>query len=372
MTVIARLLRADDPAVRYKTLVGVLGLSPDSVEVAAVREEVRASERVRRLLAERDADGRIPHGPYAKWYGAHWVLTTLADIGYSPGDESLIPLREQEYAWLLSDKHEKAIRTLQGRVRRCASQEAYAVFALLTLGLADSRTEELVARLLRWQWADGGWNCDKRPAAINSSFSETLIPLRSLALHARLDRRCALTRGRRPRRRSVPAAPTLQTPPRRADPRARLHPPALSLLLALRRPLRAQSDGRGRLHPRCALRGRARSAGEQTPARRRLPGRVQVLPGRRSARELRITRGLGRYERKADERIRDGRGAGRAQGRRSIASGCELRSRECGLPCAAVGDRIRLGDRIGLATRGLRHRCDSMSWLNSWSNTASA
>ena len=186
MTIIARLLRADDPAVRYKTLVGVLGLSPDSAEVAAVREEVRASERVRRLLAERDADGRIPHGPYAKWYGAHWVLTTLADIGYSPGDESLIPLREQEYAWLLSDKHEKAIRTLQGRVRRCASQEAYAVFALLTLGLADSRTEELVARLLRWQWADGGWNCDKRPAAINSSFSETLIPLRSLALHARL------------------------------------------------------------------------------------------------------------------------------------------------------------------------------------------
>ncbi len=186
MTVIARLLQADDPAVRYKMLVGVLGLAPDSAEVAAVREEVRASERVRRLLAERDADGRIPHGPYAKWYGAHWVLATLADIGYPPGDESLIPLREQEYAWLLSEKHAKAIRTLQGRVRRCASQEAYAVFALLTLGLADSRTEELVERLLRWQWPDGGWNCDKRPAAINSSFSETLIPLRGLALHAKL------------------------------------------------------------------------------------------------------------------------------------------------------------------------------------------
>ena len=68
MTIISRLLQADDPAVRYKMLVGVLGLSLDSAEVAAVREEVRASERVRRLLAERDADGRIPHGPYAKWY----------------------------------------------------------------------------------------------------------------------------------------------------------------------------------------------------------------------------------------------------------------------------------------------------------------
>jgi len=186
MTVIARLLQADDPALRYKMLVDVLGLDPDSSEVAAVREEVRASERVRRLLAERDAEGCIPHGPYAKWYGAHWALAALADIGYPPGDVSLIPLREQEYAWLLSEKHEKAIRTLQGRVRRCASQEAYAVFALLTLGLTDSRTEELVERLLRWQWPDGGWNCDKRPEATHSSFSETLIPLRGLALHARL------------------------------------------------------------------------------------------------------------------------------------------------------------------------------------------
>jgi hypothetical protein len=186
MTVISRLLQAGDPAVRYKALVNVLGLDPDSRHVAAVREEIRASDRVRRLLAERDADGRIPHGPYAKWHGAHWVLATLADIGYPPGDSSLIPLREQEYAWLLSEKHDKSIRTLQGRVRRCASQEAYAVFALLTLGLADARTEELVERLLHWQWPDGGWNCDKRPEATNASFSETLIPLRGLALHARL------------------------------------------------------------------------------------------------------------------------------------------------------------------------------------------
>ena len=79
------------------------------------------------------------------------------------------------------EKHPNAEWT---RARCCASQEAYAVFDLLTLSLADSRTKELVERLLRWQWLDGGWNCDKRPAAINSSFSETLIPLRGLALHA--------------------------------------------------------------------------------------------------------------------------------------------------------------------------------------------
>ena len=50
--------------------------------------------------------------------------------------------------------------------------------------LADGRTDELVNRLLKWQWPDGGWNCDKRPEADSSSFMETLIPLRALALYA--------------------------------------------------------------------------------------------------------------------------------------------------------------------------------------------
>ena len=39
---------------------------------------------------------------------------------------------------------------------------------------------------MRWQWPDGGWNCDKNPDAVNSSFMESLIPLRALALYSRL------------------------------------------------------------------------------------------------------------------------------------------------------------------------------------------
>lgn len=71
-----------------------------------------------------------------------------------------------------------------GRTRRCASQEAYTVWSSLKLGFADDRTEELVSRLLRWQWPDGVWNCDKRPEVNISSFMETLIPLRALAKYA--------------------------------------------------------------------------------------------------------------------------------------------------------------------------------------------
>ena len=54
------------------------------------------------------------------------------------------------------------------------------------LGFAeDERTDELVARLVGWQWPDGGWNCDKDPAARTSSVQETLLPLRGLARHGR-------------------------------------------------------------------------------------------------------------------------------------------------------------------------------------------
>jgi hypothetical protein len=99
-------------------------------------------------------------------------------------------MRDQFYDWLFEPRHLKPPRSLlidgqEDRFRRCAGQEGYAVWYSLRLGISDDRTEELVDRLLRWQWPDGGWNCDKRPGARISSFHETLIPLRALALHAK-------------------------------------------------------------------------------------------------------------------------------------------------------------------------------------------
>lgn len=182
---IDRLIDADEPSVRFKILANVLGKELESAQIKKLQREIKVSPRVRLLLSERDENGEIPYHPYAKWYGAHWVLADLADIGYPSGDESLLPLREQVYKWLLSRRHEKSIKTIEGRVRRCASQEANAVYYLHTLGLADARTDELAGRLMKWQWPDGGWNCDKNPEASNSSFMESLIPLRAISLHAK-------------------------------------------------------------------------------------------------------------------------------------------------------------------------------------------
>jgi hypothetical protein len=138
------------------------------------------------LLAEQQTDGTIPHHPYSKWKGAHWVLLQLAELGYHPVGRELIPLRNQVYEWLLSERHLKSVKVINDRARRCGSQEGNAIFSTLTLGISDQRVEQLISNLVKWQWPDGGWNCDKKPSAHTSSFHETLPPFRALALHARI------------------------------------------------------------------------------------------------------------------------------------------------------------------------------------------
>jgi hypothetical protein len=169
-----------EPALAWKVAVNVLGTAPDSSAALKAARIVRNSPLVDQLLSVCDMEGSA----YRKWIGTHWTLSLLADLGIPPGDDSLRPLMEKTYQAWLSNDHQKHIRLIAGRTRRCASQEGYAIWSSLRLGLADGRTDELVARLLKWQWPDGGWNCDKRPEADNSSFMETLIPLRALALYA--------------------------------------------------------------------------------------------------------------------------------------------------------------------------------------------
>ncbi|HOF88440.1 MAG TPA: hypothetical protein PLZ36_10105 [Armatimonadota bacterium] len=164
----------------------MLGADPASPAMRALGEEVRTSPRVTKLLSARGENGKIPGGVYQKWMGAHWVLATLADLGYPSGDAALAPLVEQVCACWLGARHVDAVRVINGRVRRCASQESNALYALLTLGFHDARVDRLAENLLRWQWPDGGWNCDTRPEATTSSFHESWIPVRALALYARL------------------------------------------------------------------------------------------------------------------------------------------------------------------------------------------
>ncbi len=184
-SLLTTLLNSPEPSIRWRTWVEVLLKDPQDPQAQADRAAISSALRTQTLLAEREGEGEIPLHPYKKWQGAHWLLGLLAEMGYPAGDLSLLPMWKQECAWLLGGPHQSGIRTIDGRVRRCASQEGFALYASLRLGLADQCSEELAERLLAWQWPDGGWNCDRRPQAHHSSFMETLLPMRGLASFAR-------------------------------------------------------------------------------------------------------------------------------------------------------------------------------------------
>jgi len=213
LDLIDRLLKSPEPSLRWKVRVNVLDEDPTSPALRKLSREIKGSPRVRALLSRQGRDGRIAsrRGVYDKWQGAHWVLAALADLGYPPGDRSLVPAAKDVLDCWLDDYYfrefepttpaqvyqKKGVPVIAGRHRRCASQQGNALWSLLKLDLGGKRVDQLAERLLHWQWPDGGWNCDKRPMADTSSFHETLLPLRGLALHARLTKSKASSRASR-------------------------------------------------------------------------------------------------------------------------------------------------------------------------------
>lgn len=185
MTIIDDLLASTEPSIRFKAKMNLAEKPPAERAQKSLRQAIAGSDRIAALLSERDGKGKIPHHPYSKWRGAHWVLADLADLGYPAGDTSLIPLREQVYDWLFSEDHQKRFLCINGLWRRCASQEGNAIYYLNTLGLADERTGELVDRLQGMQWPDGGWNCKRDLDAEHSSFMETITPMRGMIAHGK-------------------------------------------------------------------------------------------------------------------------------------------------------------------------------------------
>lgn len=162
---------------------------------------MRQSPRVAGLLALRDRRYRPGHfgGVYRYWQGIHWGLASLVDVGYPTGDPALEPLLDRalgmwtrpvyDRTFAATDEKVKHVHDgvplLDGRYRRCASQQGNALLYASELGPIDDRARHLSDLLRRWQWADGGWNCDRSVEADSSSFMETLTPMRGLAAFAR-------------------------------------------------------------------------------------------------------------------------------------------------------------------------------------------
>jgi hypothetical protein len=198
--VIDVLLKSDEPSIRWKVRVHVIGENPRSRKIRALREEIRTSPRVRGLLSRRTQLGRAgtARQVYYKWQGLHWVLASLADLGYPEGDDGLFPIRDRVVGFWTSDVYfrefeatteaaayrKRGVPLVRGRYRRCGSQQGNALRSVMRLGIADDRANVLAERLLHWQWPDGGWNCDRDPTADTSSFHETWLPMLGLAAFA--------------------------------------------------------------------------------------------------------------------------------------------------------------------------------------------
>jgi hypothetical protein len=193
-TVAERLLRSSQPSIRWKVRVKVWGEDPDSRGIRKLRQEIRDSAPVRAMLS-----GNAAEDPsvYNKWKGSHWVIQSLAELGYPPGDERLQPLVAKVAAMWLSKHYTQeydASETMAGRrvgvprvngtYRRCGSIQGGALLALVKLGLCADEAAQLAELLLHWQWPDGGWNCDRHADASMSSIFETHLSLQGLAAFA--------------------------------------------------------------------------------------------------------------------------------------------------------------------------------------------
>lgn len=156
------LLHHDEPAIRWKTRVRVLGEDPGARPLRRLQREIRRSPRVRRLLEGHAAQ---PIGTYTKWLGSHWVLAALADIGH-PGGPELTPLVDEVLATWLDPGFQReyvprsssppprtsprGVTVIDGPHRRCGSQQGSGLLSAVRLGVVFRRSS---GELIDPNWA---------------------------------------------------------------------------------------------------------------------------------------------------------------------------------------------------------------------------
>jgi hypothetical protein len=180
------LLSSEDPSIRFLTLTEVLGATSRSAAVRAARDDILEGPKVSALFGGQRPDGGFGIHPYGKWNGAHWRLVSLVELAVPPGEPRAMAALEQVLGWVAAPGRWRGRPPVNGRFRRCASQEGNALAVACRLGAgSEPRLAGIAEKLTTWQWPDGGWNCDVRPEATHSSFNESLATLWGLVEHHR-------------------------------------------------------------------------------------------------------------------------------------------------------------------------------------------
>ncbi|MGA8512666.1 MAG: hypothetical protein WB778_08145 [Thermoplasmata archaeon] len=161
---------------RYFALTDILGESEKSPASRAAKERIPLGARLRALFSGQGSDGGFGVDWYKKWAGATWRLVSAVELGVSP--ESMPARRAANYVLTKVPLSRTDPHQIRGRFRLHASVIGNPLGVCSRLGLAnDPRVRRIAHSLVRWQWPDGGWNCDSSPDARHSSFYESLATL---------------------------------------------------------------------------------------------------------------------------------------------------------------------------------------------------
>jgi hypothetical protein len=170
------LLQSKDPSVRYFALTDILRMPASSGEVRAAKQQIPSGARLHALLSGQRADGGFGVDWYKKWAGATWRLVSAVELGVDP--ENVVARRAAEYVLDRVPLIRFEPHQIRGLFRLHASVLGNPLGVCSRLGMArDPRVQRIARSLVRWQWPDGGWNCDSSVNARHSSFYESLATL---------------------------------------------------------------------------------------------------------------------------------------------------------------------------------------------------
>lgn len=178
-----------DPAIRWQVLRD-LGHAPADV-VVAERARVTTEGWGARLLALQGEDGQWAGGacfPAEGWRraegeGQPWTSTLptlqlLHDFGIDPHAD---PVRRAVERVRKNSRWEHAGQPFfSGEVEPCINGRVVTLGSYFGLDV-----EDVVARLLAEQLADGGWNCEAENGSVRSSFATTINVVEGLLAHER-------------------------------------------------------------------------------------------------------------------------------------------------------------------------------------------
>jgi hypothetical protein len=150
------LLEGDQPAVRYHTLLDILGRPADDPETRQARSDITKRGWASQILARQGHEGNweSPRSLYRPKYTAtNWMALVLSDLGLTKEDPTIPSVADLFFdQWLQEEGHNifNDEVCIVGNTARMLTSFGYG---------DDPRVKRLFERLLEDQKEDGGWHC---------------------------------------------------------------------------------------------------------------------------------------------------------------------------------------------------------------------